>query len=342
MPRGHKKVRLALILLAAGISLAAVLGGAKGALNGNDAEPEGLTYAIDVRGGYAYVGAGRRFVVVDVSHPSKPMVAGEVQFPSGILDIFVAGALAYVADGDSGLRIVDVRNSAAPVEIGAARTAGEANGVYVARNYAYVADGEAGMRIIDVSDPMRPRTVGVSPTSGWDHDLDVSDARAYVGAGEAGLRIVDVANPAAPAEIGSYRTANDVTGVAVAGNRVYVAAGGSGLRVIDVTDPANPIETGHDDHKYAGRIVLRGRHAFIAGQHAGIWVADISRTGQVRVIAESSVAGSANGIAAADDYSYIADGTGGLLVVQHAPDSLQELRRWFLSLAQSQPANWPH
>lgn len=65
--------------------------------------------AVTVQGNYAYLGAGPRLFILDVSDPEVPMVAGQ----SGLLadavsDVVVAGSYAYVTAGGAGLYIVDI------------------------------------------------------------------------------------------------------------------------------------------------------------------------------------------------------------------------------------------
>ncbi len=63
---------------------------------------------VEVVDGVAYVADYWRLVVVDVSDPAAPVEIGEV-FIGGETwwDVEVVGGLAYVAGGDSGLRIID-------------------------------------------------------------------------------------------------------------------------------------------------------------------------------------------------------------------------------------------
>ena len=84
----------------------------------------------------------------------------------GARDVEIVGALAYVASGDSGLRIIDVSNPESPVELGAWDTSGEASGIGVVGTLVYVADGAYGLLIIDVSNPSTPVGIGALNTPG--------------------------------------------------------------------------------------------------------------------------------------------------------------------------------
>jgi hypothetical protein len=100
------------------------------------------------------------------------------------------GSYAYVADGDSGLRIINVSDPAHPGEVGFYDTPGYAYGVAVSGSYAYVADGDSGLRIINVADPAHPSEVGFYDTPGYAYGVAVSGSYAYVADGNSGLVIL--------------------------------------------------------------------------------------------------------------------------------------------------------
>ena len=61
-----------------------------------------------VNGSHAYLGAGQKLTVVDVTDPSKPAVRGTVTLPGPVQGIALADSHAYIANGLPGLAIVDV------------------------------------------------------------------------------------------------------------------------------------------------------------------------------------------------------------------------------------------
>jgi hypothetical protein len=79
----------------------------------------GATWSVAVQNSYAYIGMGPRLVILDVNFPGSPAVTGKTQpLPDVINSLAVSGGYAYVAAGESGLRIINVSNPAAPVEVG--------------------------------------------------------------------------------------------------------------------------------------------------------------------------------------------------------------------------------
>ena len=76
-----------------------------------------------------------------------------------VIDIYVSGSYAYVADESDGLRIIDISDATAPVETGQFNDGGEAFGVYVSGSYAYVADYDNSLEIIDISNAPKTKPV---------------------------------------------------------------------------------------------------------------------------------------------------------------------------------------
>ena len=68
----------------------------------------------------------------------------------------IAGPLAYLADGISGVKILDVSQPTRPALVGTFETAGNTRSVRVRENLAYVADLQKGLLILDVSKPAAP------------------------------------------------------------------------------------------------------------------------------------------------------------------------------------------
>ena len=103
----------------------------------------GPSYAVDVVGAYAYVGIGPRLVILNLSNPANPTIAGQsAVLPDIVRAVQVVNGLAYVADDyNGGLQIISVSNPTAPVIVGSYNTPGAAYGVAVVGTTVYVADG---------------------------------------------------------------------------------------------------------------------------------------------------------------------------------------------------------
>ncbi|MBS1261138.1 MAG: hypothetical protein MAG453_00459 [Calditrichaeota bacterium] len=102
----------------------------------------------------------------------------------------VADRYAYVADGNSGLRVIYVGIPDTPWEAGFCDTPGFAFGISAADGYAYVSDRDSGLRVIDVSDPTAPAEVSSCNTPGSAEGVAVVREYAYVADGYAGLQVL--------------------------------------------------------------------------------------------------------------------------------------------------------
>jgi hypothetical protein len=85
----------------------------------------------------------------------------------------VAGDLAFVTDGSSGLQIINITNPSAPTLTGTYDTTQTANDVTVAGDLAFVADGFSGLQIINITNrrfqpsPAATTRRGRPTTSRW-------------------------------------------------------------------------------------------------------------------------------------------------------------------------------
>ena len=123
---------------------------------------------------------------------------GLCNMPGIAMGCAVSDTVAYVAEGEYGLRIVDVSDSYNPVEVGFCDTPGSALNVAVSGSIAYVADDSCGIRVIDVSNPLNPQEIGNYSSNLNAVDVIVSGNYAYVASGSTGLRVIDISDPLHP------------------------------------------------------------------------------------------------------------------------------------------------
>lgn len=98
-------------------------------------------------------------VIVDVTDPTQPKIAGQVETGGFARGVVVEGNIAYVAAGSAGLVVVDVSDLANPTVIGKAEMPGTALRVAYAAGHVYVAAWN-DTRAYDVSEPAKPRFIG--------------------------------------------------------------------------------------------------------------------------------------------------------------------------------------
>ena len=177
--------------------------------------------------------------------------------------------IAFVADGESGLRIIDVFQPQNLTEMGAVDLPGEAWDVQVQGDLAYVASLDDGLRIIEVSDIGNPVEIGSLDFQGRTYALNIANGLAYV-VGE-GLWVVDISVPENPQEIAALDTVGFGWDIAVHGKLAYVADVDFGLKVFDVSNPGQPwevnaVEMPEGDLGNGGSygVDVRGGFAFVA------------------------------------------------------------------------------
>jgi hypothetical protein len=229
--------------------------------------------------------------------------------------VSVQSNLAYIADGSHGLKILNVSDPFNVELIGAFPTLGSARGVEVNGNYAYVSDAEKGFFVINVSNPTNPVLEGLVQTNSFNAVLDGS--HAYVAGGTDGLFVIDISSPANPSIVGSYDspyiTVNDL---AVVGSKVYMAMDGKFGR-LNISNPASPssyyaVSLADNAGSSVGEAIrYDGTQFYITLQNFGYSIFNLS----MNRIARYENASEANDIDVFDGFTYLADGTDGLRIV---------------------------
>ncbi|HND63101.1 MAG TPA: hypothetical protein PLB90_16600, partial [Opitutaceae bacterium] len=163
----------------------------------------GATHAY-MAGTRLYVVCPAGLVVVDISDPAHPKVAG--RSPAGALrdprKLAVQFQFAFVTDAD-GLKVFDLTDPVNPRPLPEATVAlKDAQGFSAARTYAYVANGAEGLAIVDIKHPAAPRLVQMFNADGALNDtravqIGAINASMYglVADGRNGLRVLQLISP---------------------------------------------------------------------------------------------------------------------------------------------------
>jgi hypothetical protein len=279
-------------------------------------DTDGAALGVFARSGRVYIADGDNgLLVVDACDPALMTVLGRAPTPGSAMDVSVAGRYAYVACGRAGLAVVDVGDPMAPTVVGTVRGAGTALDVDVAGTHAYVADDAIGLMIYDVADPGDPVLRGAENTPGQARGVRVVGPVAYVADAVLGLRIVSVQDPASPWLVKSVRTPGDATDVDVVDGLAYVADGTAGLTIIDVSSiPDAAVRSRVDTADRALDVRVDGGVALVIDRDTGLLLYDVTLPDAPVLVAGHGGAG-AGAVALSRDYAYVADGAGGLRVV---------------------------
>jgi hypothetical protein len=308
--------------------------------------PTGVN-TVAVAGKHAYVvyntgGNKRHLVVFDIADPRAPAIVATYDSAWGWgagypLSVAVSGKHAYLYSW-AGLEVIDISRPKAPKHVGSWKTHGVPTWVLrsgchvaVAGNYAYVADRQAGLRVIDISNPVAPKEVG-SFKGGSGRTVAVAKQHALI-LGNGGLHVIDVSDPKQPKVIGS---------AAVSGSEVYDLAAtdrlaclygpvrqraGSpdppygGLRVVDLANPAAPKQVYPGPlvaAPYMPAVALQGTLAYVA-ERAQLHIADLADPAKPVVIGSAELLPPpVTDVAVLGDHAYLANGRGGLRVMNVA------------------------
>lgn len=208
------------------------------------------TYEVVVRDGFAYVGQGTTFRVIDVRNVQSPVQVGSLAL-DGPSKIVLRGDLAYVSDFGQQFHVVDISDPANP---GLVTTVGPAFGegayvtIAVAEPLAVVSTENVGMKIYDVSNPAAPTEITTVPGTPVYNTMQFSGDFLFAAAENTDLQIWDLSDPAFPVAVGMIPTGG-VGDFEIRGNALVVVEAPSpnqtyAVREYDISDPLNPVGAG--------------------------------------------------------------------------------------------------
>lgn len=225
-------------------------------------------------------------------------------------DVYVNYPFAYIAAGESGLQVIDISNPTAPRQINQLDTPGYAYAVYQSGDLVYLANGTEGLSVVDVSDLNQPLPI-LETITFEDQVLDVivQAGFAYLANGASGLRIIDLRDPRIPNLLGWLDTPGNANGLALYANYILLADGGAGLRIIDISNPLAPQETGVFETSGDAQAVA------LLLQQADLQPQATPDAGSSMPLPENTQEPQAVQTPAAQPFALVADGSGGLVVV---------------------------
>jgi parallel beta-helix repeat protein len=280
---------------------------------------------VAVSGIYAYLASGAGGLhVVDVTDPSAPRRTAQFVTQGSANSVSVVESYAFVTTmhGPEGLEILDISDPSQPVSVGFVQQHhGPYRDLEISGSIAFIAD-ERGLSAVDISDPARPFETGCLDLEGgssrWSTTgVGVQGTLAAVAQAGDGTVFVDVSDPSNMTVLGRFVSGSDWAWDAkLQGNLAYVADGG--IRVLDISDPEDPSEVGFAPSPTgdAREIILAGTVAYLTTAKTGTLAFDVSDPRDPVKITEYDSLGFANRAVVQDGLLYVADGEGGLLVLQ--------------------------
>lgn len=285
-----------------------------GTLEINESEVNTLA----IRGNYAYLGCTKRLLVIDISDKTAAFVAGEFPTSNNVSPIAFHDRYAYIIGGltiktDEVIRtlyVLDISNPPSPV----------LEGTY---------------------------DIGEYPT----HSIYISGNKAYLGQGYifllgniGKLIIFDIENPVSPVLESAIYT-NDIEAMCVYKNYAYCVCTivptkpyglvWGELSIFNVSSPKYPTEkTTLRLQGIPRKIVFSKGYALIVSEspttrHNQIEIYDVSIPGSPKYVNSYSTTGTIENITISGKYTYIADGTDGIKVIDFSnPLEIQEVAKF--------------
>jgi len=311
----------------------------------------------NIQGNYLYLADGSvGFKVVDINDPTLPNIRGLYDVGGYNMDVYASDSLLFAAQGYRGLSILDISIPNPPTEItnfdmeNATALHGSGDYIYVVGNgklyiidvsylyspqivgvvdwgwirgisvydnYAYVVGG-VNLAIFDISDPSFPILIGeLDNLPGPTYDVFVSGNYAYLSNGPNGLRIVNISDPSYPWEEGYFENVNNIYAVYVLGNYAYLPdRPDDSLRIVDVSNASAPFQVSSIYIDEARDVHVSGDYAYVASSWTGVRVIDISDPLNISEVGFFDTKGYAREVYF-DEYIYVADGGGGLYILEN-------------------------
>lgn len=317
--------------------------------------PVAEAHDVRVLGNYAYVSLsfnqwacdGSYLHVVNVANPASPTLVATLADSTEKADmLWLDGDRAYVTRRWAGVRVVDISNPPQVQPLGNFDTESQPapsegcpgtwpKGLRAVDNLLYIASEQCGFQIVDVTDPGDEDMVMLSRRfcdGCYDEDtlfgegVWVEGDIAYLAAGNDStdrgvVGIIEVSDPRAPRLLMhlTLPMASYAYDVRVSDDHLYIAAGPGGLVIYDVSDPSQPQFRSALTTQNAQKVDVVGKMVFVADERGGLLVIDASDPTTPRVVGECDTLDRAFGVCAVNDYAYVADGLGGLQIVDLSP-----------------------
>ena len=207
----------------------------------------GSGFSAMVYSNYAYVGEGRKVLVLDVSS-SSPTKVGQITLPGQVMGMAQLGNYGYVANSEAGVQVLDLSNPTTPKICGyyASTNASLSQSIKIFGGRAYIADEVSGLEILDLGNPTVPALISATNCGGWEDDVIIRTSAngtlAYLTTQDR-LCVLDVSQPASPVLLGQTSMGSGGVGsIVISGNYVLGTSlyDGGTIHMVDVSTPSSP------------------------------------------------------------------------------------------------------
>jgi hypothetical protein len=285
-------------------------------------------YAQDVilKDSLLYVAQGEGgLLIADVKDPANPQIVSiTAENVRGYSDkVAIKDSVVYLAAGTFGITVLDAANPDTPFVTVSNLGLKPARNMHIMGNILFAAVSEQGVKIADITYPTQPDIRGGILTLGYAYDLTTTADSSWllVACGQMGLSIYNISNFLEG--FGVYPLVGwcDTPGYAEAltivesDSLAYLACGTEGLQIIDYSDSANiHIIGSFSPGGYAKELIYSNKRIFMTAEKLGLQIIDVSDPANPFLIGQVATT-YALGLDADEKYIYVADDTGGLVIV---------------------------
>lgn len=262
---------------------------------------------VEVANNRAYVTVPNYLYIIDVSSPTAPSFWGSVQLQDYGARLYINGQYAYVGTGyDKTIQIIDISGAVPPTNVITYNTQWPVRNIHVSGDYLYAAADQEGVKILDISVPTSPFQVSeIKNPDYYVNDVFTAGSYAYIAINK-GLVIYDISKPQSPTKVGEYfYNIINFERLHVAGSLAFICS--HNLQIVDVSNPSNPVLK--SDSQYPGdepaAIQVVDNLAYIADEHRGLRIMDISDPANPNYLGSLENYGKANAITANGNYLYL-------------------------------------
>ena len=283
---------------------------------------QGSAKAVVVENQTAYLATGTfGLTIVDIGQFNNPIIQGQLDLPGDATDVAVDSNLqtVVVATNGGGLQLIDVSDPMLPSLRATLQIA--ANQVEIFDGIAYTTEGNSliAMDLLTGEQLQNITLPGDGTVTGLTRER--TNLYGYI-SGSDTFFIVDVADPTAIKVTGQLHlpTPSSDVGIFAANGVAYLTGGG--LHTVDISDPNNPSLISDADLLFTARnVALNGSGlALVAAEDLGLSVYDVTDPSATdALVAGFDTPSLAYDVAIAGGIAYVANGAGGLQIINYLP-----------------------
>lgn len=315
---------------------------------------EGIYNAAITHKNILYLGSNRDGLkVIDISHPDKPRLVGEYLPGWTIVDIYRKDERLFLSCGSSGVVMMQIEDGGRLHHVANIQIGSVAHKTLVINGRLAVAAGSKGVMFFDVSDSGDSLLVNSLVSHSPVKDLAFLNGALYVISAEAQIEIYALDEFCHADKVGVVPLPESPRDIALFDNRLYLATS-SGLYMYELDDPLHLRLNGHIDsfgsadkiypasdqlyvidsfsriagvdsqnEKSMSHIALatdvrtlaeKDNYLYLAGSESGLLVFDRNQQSLKQDVRTLYTQGSAHDIYVEQQWMYIADKRGGVLL----------------------------